>query len=66
MKITINGQMQSFDGGLNVADVLERQGYAGMLVAVARNGEFVAKADYGAVELADGDDLEIVAPMQGG
>jgi sulfur carrier protein len=66
MKIMINGEAVSFEGALSLAEVIESQGFGGMLVAVARNGAFVAKGAYGETVLEDGDAVEVVSPMQGG
>ena len=66
MKITINGQPLELATPIDIAACLEQQGYGGKIVAVARNGEFVPRSNYANVILEDGDDIEIVAPMQGG
>jgi thiamine biosynthesis protein ThiS len=47
-------------------DVLEQTDYIDMLIAVAHNSRFIPKAEYKTTHLADGDLIEIVAPMQGG
>lgn len=66
MKVTINGQPKDFEAPLNLYDVLEQEEVIGMMIAVARNGNFVPKGDYAQIFLEDGDAIEIVAPMQGG
>lgn len=66
MKIIINGEAKTFTTPPDLAQILAEGGFAGMTVAVARNGVFVPRAAYGATTLTDGDDIEIVAPMQGG
>lgn len=66
MTIIINGEKKSFAAPLNLYDCLEQTGYIEMLIAVAQNGQFVPKTDYKDTTLADGDEIEIVAPMQGG
>ncbi|GJL86136.1 MAG: thiamine biosynthesis protein ThiS [Micavibrio sp.] len=66
MILIINGQKKTFVTPLDLRGCLEQEGYGDMLVAVARNGTFVAKNNYGATKLDDGDEIEIVAPMQGG
>ncbi len=66
MKITINGQKKTFTAPLDLSAALEQQGFDGMLVAVARNGTFVPRSQYANTNLNDGDEIEIVAPMQGG
>lgn len=64
--VIINGQKKSFTAPLNLYDVLEQEEFIGMLIAVARNGAFVPKTEYKNTAVNDGDQLEIVAPMQGG
>ena len=66
MKVKINGEAKSFEAPLNLYDVLEQQGYVEMLIAVARNGDFVPKTEYKLTNLIDGDEIEIVSPQQGG
>lgn len=66
MILIINGEKKAFTAPLDLESALEQEGYGGKLVAVARNGTFVAKGDYGSTALEDGDEIEIVAPMQGG
>lgn len=66
MQIIINGQPKSFDGSPSIATLLAEEKLEGMKIAVARNGTFVPKGDYAHIALEDGDDIEIVAPMQGG
>ncbi len=66
MNIRVNGRGQRFEAPLSVLALLAQTGHADMLVAIARNGDFVPKAQYGETLLQDGDSIEIVAPMQGG
>ena len=66
MILIINGQKKNFAAPLDLQSCLEQEGYGDMLIAVAHNGIFVTKGDYGATPLNDGDEIEIVAPMQGG
>jgi sulfur carrier protein len=66
VKLIINGQERKFEAPLNLYDVLEQTDYVGMLIAVAHNARFIPKAEYKTTHLADGDLIEIVAPMQGG
>jgi sulfur carrier protein len=65
MKITLNGDeyeitQSSFD------EALRELGYGGRTIATAVNGRFIPKTQRSTVILADGDRIEIVAPMQGG
>ena len=50
----------------NVDELLVELGYASGSIAVARNEAFIPKSSYADTLLSDNDDLEIVAPMQGG
>lgn len=63
--VTINGEKQTLNEAVSIATLLERRGQkAG--VAVAINGEFVPKSQHTSRIVRDGEDIEIVAPMQGG
>ncbi|MCK6417599.1 MAG: sulfur carrier protein ThiS [Alphaproteobacteria bacterium] len=64
--ITINGHSKTFPAALDIAALLAQEGYAGMTVAVARNGTFVPKAKQSQTAVQNGDTIDIVAPMQGG
>ncbi len=66
MNITINGEKKNLSAAPDLQSVLDAEGYKGKLVAVAKNGEFVPRAHYANINLEDGDEIEIVAPMQGG
>ena len=63
--IRINGEAQTVNDTVSVEALLERRGQkAG--VAIAINGEFVPRSQHCTRILQEGDDMEIVAPMQGG
>ena len=65
MKIIVNGQLLDVSVTLLEA-ALGELGYGEARVATALNGEFVPVAARAATALADGDRLEVLAPMQGG
>jgi len=64
--ITVNGQFRSFSPPLSVARVIEQLELQGRRIALERNGEIVPRSQFDAVELADGDALEIVVAVGGG
>ncbi len=66
MIVTINGQQTTINPPLKLSDCLAKNGYRDMTIAVALNGTFVPKGEHANTALNDGDDIEIVAPMQGG
>lgn len=64
--ITINGHSKTYPVALDLAALLQTEGYADMTVAVACNGTFVPKAQQNQTFIQEGDAIDIVAPMQGG
>jgi len=65
MRIRVNGAWRETSGATLVA-ALQELGYAEAVVATAVNGEFVPVAARSSALLAEGDQLEVLAPMQGG
>ena len=65
MRILVNGASREV-GAADLCAALEELGYGGAVVATAVNGEFVPATERRAARLADGDRLEVLAPMQGG
>ena len=65
MKILVNGVWRETEAR-GLAATLAELGYADRIVTTAVNGEFVAMDARERTALADGDRLEVLAPMQGG
>ena len=65
MKILVNGAWRD-TGAVDLAAALHEMGYGEAVVATALNGEFVPAGSRPAARLADGDRIEVLAPMQGG
>jgi sulfur carrier protein len=65
MRILVNGAWRE-TAGAELAAVLEELGYREAVVSTAVNGEFVAAALRQRTPLAEGDRVEVLAPMQGG
>ncbi|KRE17502.1 hypothetical protein ASE63_13745 [Bosea sp. Root381] len=65
MTLLLNGEPQEV-AAATLADALAELGYDGKIVATAVNGDFVAARRREACQLAEGDRVEILAPMQGG
>ena len=63
--LTINGVSALHPGG-TLADLLAALGHSPKGVATAVNGEFVAAGLRASRRLVAGDQIEIVAPRQGG
>lgn len=65
MKVLLNGE--AFATDVKTLDELcARLGFAEAKIATAVNGSFVPAPSRGATQLADADEIEIVAPRQGG
>jgi sulfur carrier protein len=65
MRIFVNDEAREVDAG-TLAVALEAMGFGGRKIATAVNGRFVAATARPGTKLADGDRIEVVAPMQGG
>lgn len=66
MRLVINGKEQTFNDGLNLAQLVEQLGMKGDRVAVELNREIVPRAQWIDTLLNDGDRLEIVHFVGGG
>jgi sulfur carrier protein len=65
MRILVNGVWRE-TAARELAATLEELGYGGRTISTAVNGEFVAADTRARTALADGDRVEVLAPMQGG
>lgn len=65
MKILVNGAWRETERN-ELAGALEELGFGGAVVSTAVNGEFIAAAQRPRTLLAEGDRIEVLAPMQGG
>ena len=65
MKIIVNGDSRDI-ASLTLDAVLNELGFGDSIVATALNGDFISASVRANVPLAEGDRVEIVAPMQGG
>ena len=65
MRILLNGEAFATDAK-TLDELCLRLGFAEAKIATARNGNFVAASMREATPLAEADEIEIVAPRQGG
>ncbi|WP_297575529.1 sulfur carrier protein ThiS [uncultured Deefgea sp.] len=66
IQISINGEAKTFPASLSITDLVLALDLLGKRIAIERNGEIVAKSQYPATWLADGDVLEMVVAVGGG
>lgn len=65
MQIQLNGEAFA-TGAKTLEELCAELGFADAKIATAVNGSFVAAAKRRTTELAESDEVEIVAPRQGG
>jgi sulfur carrier protein len=65
MRIQVNGVWRE-TAVAQLAAALQELGYGDSIVTTALNGDFVAVGERAATHLTEGDQLEVLAPMQGG
>ena len=65
MRIIVNGASRE-TAARDLAAALAELGLGEAVVATALNGEFVPTGARGVTRIAEGDRLEVLAPMQGG
>ena len=65
MQIRVNGEPLATDAR-TLDELCARLGYADAKIATAVNGAFVAAGQRPATRLVQADEIEIVAPRQGG
>ena len=66
IEILWNGEKEKLPEETILASFLEQKGYGQSYFAVAINSEFVPRLEYGQKSIQPGDEVEILAPMQGG
>ena len=66
IEVSVNNEKKSFEEGVTVQQLLEQCGYHCEKVAVAINAEFVPRSSYATCEVKLNDELDILAPVQGG
>lgn len=66
MQVTINGQPETLDGGLSVAELLALRKLEPVRVAVELNEDIVRRKSFPETMIRDGDRIEIVAFVGGG
>jgi thiamine biosynthesis protein ThiS len=66
MNVIVNGRPMVLETGTTVEGLLELLRVPRQFTAVAVNREITPKSEYAAVELGEGDRVEVVRPMGGG
>lgn len=67
MNIIINGNAKQFDSeNMTILALVATLNLTGKRLAIEKNGEIVPRSQFDAVNLQDGDKLEIVGAVGGG
>ena len=68
MRVRVNGSDAELDSGTTAADIVQRYGAdaSGRGVAVAINGEVIARGMWDNIELGEGDRVEVLGAIGGG
>ncbi|HVL77743.1 MAG TPA: sulfur carrier protein ThiS [Sphingomicrobium sp.] len=66
LEVTVNGEQRQLPAGLTIAAMLRELGIEPAKVAVEHNREIVPRSSLDTVEVADGDQFEIVHFVGGG
>ena len=64
--VLLNGAPRDYAAAPTFEELADELRLGGKRFAVERNGEIVPRSRFGEARLADGDRIEVVAPMQGG
>jgi sulfur carrier protein len=66
MQLQVNGEMHTLSAVQCIDDVLRELGFDAKKIAVAVGGEFVPRSEYAQRVVNEGEQIDIVAPVQGG
>lgn len=66
IEVWLNDESRTVDERITLTRALQQWGYACERIAVAINGEFIARGAYADTTLQPRDRLDVVAPVQGG
>ena len=66
IKVSVNGEIREVSEDLNVNELIEALGYTTKGFAIAVNMTFVAIDRYDSTLIDENDEIDILAPVQGG
>lgn len=64
--LQLNGEKKTLKAGASIIDAIDDWQLEDKSFAIAVNEEFIPKSAYGDTSLTDGDQVELLIPMQGG
>ena len=66
IKVSVNGEIKEISENLNVNELIKELGYTTKGFAVAINTTFIAIDKYEETLIYESDEIDILAPVQGG
>ena len=66
IKVSVNGEIREISENLNISALIKELGYTTKGFAIAVNTTFVAIDIYADTIIKEGDEIDILAPVQGG
>lgn len=66
IKIILNGENQKINAGQNLESILSTVKNLPDTFAIAVNERFIPKTSYHDIKIYEGDNIELLVPMQGG
>ena len=66
IQVSVNGEIKEVSENLNVTELIDELGYKTKGFAVAVNTTFVAIDTYSKTMIIENDEIDILAPVQGG
>ena len=66
MEITVNGEKQTFNGGITVGELLEDLGIDPETVVIERNLDILNRNNHSETVIEPGDNIEIIRMVDGG
>lgn len=66
IKVSVNGEIKEINEGLNINELIKALNYTTPGFAIAINTTFVAIGSYEETIIKKGDQIDILAPVQGG
>ncbi|MDX1505615.1 MAG: sulfur carrier protein ThiS [Spongiibacter sp.] len=66
ISVSVNNEVKQCDDSRELSELLREWGFECEKIAVAINGDFVPRSQYSACQLKAGDQLDVLAPVQGG
>lgn len=66
IKVSVNGEIQELEDNISVQNMLDILDYRSKTFAVAINTTFISIKQYEDTIIKNGDEIDILAPVQGG